>query len=78
MSCDDREIKPVDIITAQKLRDGMRAEAAKRREFQPAVRVKRPWLGDLAWARHKKKLAEKRRRHDRMARQTRRAQRRGA
>ena len=71
----------LDPITAQKLLDGMKEEADKRRArnaFKPRPRIHRPWLGALNWERHKKKLADKRRAANKVARQTRRAQRRAS
>jgi len=66
-----------DPILMAKLRNAM-IEDAKRRAFTPRPRIRRPWLGDLNWARHKRKLANKRRAHNQMARQARKAQRRAA
>ena len=68
----------LDPITAQALLDGTRKEAAKRRHTTPYVRIRRPWLGTLNWERHKRKLANKRRAANKVARQTRRAQRRAS
>ena len=68
----------LDPIAAQALLNDMRKEAEKRRHTTPYVRILRPWLGTLNWERHKRKLANQRRAHNRMARQTRRAQRRAS
>ena len=68
----------LDPIAAQALLNDMRKEAEKRRHTTPYVRIRRPWLGTLNWERHKRKLANQRRAHNRMARQTRRAQRRAS
>ena len=77
---DNREEKHMSItgkndpILMAQLRNAM-MEDAKRRAFTPRPRIRRPWLGDLNWANHKRKMADKRRAHNRMARQSRKAQR---
>lgn len=68
----------LDPIQAQALLNDMRKEAAKRRHTTPYVRIRRPWLGTLNWERHERKLANKRRAANKVARQTRRAQRRAS
>ena len=68
----------LDPITAQRLLSDMRKKPAKRRHTTPYVRIRRPWLGTANWEKHKRKLANKRRAANKVARQTRRAQRRAS
>ena len=68
----------IDPITAQMLRDEMRLEKAKRNAFKPQARVRRPWQGTVNWEGHKRKLENKRRAANKVARQTRKAQRRAS
>ena len=67
-----------DPILQQRLRNAIQKDAAERKPTTPYVRIRRPWLGTLNWERHKKKLARKRRAANRVARQTRKAQRRAS
>ena len=67
-----------DPILLQRIRDSIRKKAAERRPTTPYVRIRRPWLGTLNWERHKKRLARKRRAANKLARQTRKAQRRAS
>lgn len=67
----------LDPIAAAQLRNAM-MDDAKRRAFTPRPRMRRPWLGTLNWERHKRKMANKRRAHNRMAHHTRTAQRRAS
>ena len=64
-------------IAAAQRRNAM-MDDAKRRAFTPRPRLRRPWLGALNWERHKRKLANKRRAHNQMAKQARKTQRRAA
>lgn len=66
----------LDPMQAQMMLNAMRKESAKHRPTTPYVRIRRPWLGTLNWERHKRKLAAKRRAANKVARQTRKAQRR--
>lgn len=68
----------LDPIGEQMLLNKMRKDALKRRAFTPRLRIHRPWLGEWNWAKHKRKMANKRRAHNQMARQARKAQRRAA
>ena len=68
----------LDPIGEQMLVNKMQRDALKRRAFTPRMRIRRPWLGVLNWERHKHKMAHKRYIHNRMATQTRTAQRRVA
>jgi hypothetical protein len=68
----------LDPIQAQAILDDMRKDAAKRRHTTPHVRIRRPWLGTLNWEHHNRKMANKRRAANKVARQTRRAQRRAS
>jgi len=52
---------------------GRKKEPAK---FEPAPRVRHPWLGTLNWEGHKDRLAARRKAANKRARQTRKAQRR--
>lgn len=54
---------------------GRKKEPAK---FEPAPRVRHPWLGTLNWKRHKDRLARKRRDANRRGKRTRKAQRRAS
>ena len=74
----DKESTRLDPIAENKLINQMKKDFANRRAFQPRFRISRPWLGALNWEKHKRKLANQRRAHNKMARQTRRAQRRAA
>ena len=71
----EKDKPSLDPITAAKLREAMKDEAAKREAFKPAPRIRRPWLGTLNWERHKRKMERKRRAANKLARQTRKAQR---
>ena len=66
-----------DPILMARLRNAM-MDDAKRRALAPRPRLRRPWLGEWHWAKHKRKLANQRRAHNQMARQSRKAQRRAA
>lgn len=70
----------LDPITAQLLKNELQQEQARKaeaaRKFTPPVRIRRPWLGEISWKRHKAKRSKKRRAAKKAARQTIRAQRR--
>lgn len=70
----------LDPITEQLLKNKLQQEQARKaeaaRKFAPPVRIRRPWLGEISWKRHKAKRSKKRRAAKKAARQTIRAQRR--
>ena len=72
----DEKSQKLDTIAAQQLLNEMRKETSKRKPTTPYVRIRRPWLGTLNWEKHKARLAKKRKARNKVARMTRRAQRR--
>lgn len=71
--------RKLDPLKVQMLLNDMRKEAAARRSaYKPHPRIRHPWLGTLNWERHKHKRAKKRYFANKVARQTRKAQRRAA
>ena len=70
-------ITDAEIARVRELKEADERKKAKApKPFVPRPRVRNPWRGTLNWARHKEKLAGKRKARNIAGRKTRRAQRR--